>query len=459
MNRLIFPRELWERLDAHLRRAAPNEDGAFLLLGLGQGLRGTRFVVQELLLPEPYAWEAQGCHNLRPSGQWLSAVIGAAIETDSAIGFVHSHPGSTHPPTLSSIDEETSVEWSRVLTQLIGRPFLSLVWTSAGVNGCMFEPEQPSRQQDIDRVQVLGQGSMQWLHPPVPEPNDTEIDDRQVRAIGQLGNSRLRQLHVALVGAGGTGSPTGEQLVRMGVEHLVVIDPDRIDTESNLRRVVGSRHEDLTNHALKAEVLGNHLRRLELCREVTVLPVDVRREMTARALLDVDLVISTTDTHSSRSFVNQVALQYSVPLLDVGLRVGTSRIGEISGMPVDVRIVLPDTGCLWCRGLLDAGRVRAENLPEDERTAQIKEGYIQSLADPQPSLTSLNYFAASAALLTMLRLISSKEVVQKSFIVDAWEHYFVDVNEGIDQGCICRSWRGMADRMRIAYLPPSTEAA
>jgi molybdopterin-synthase adenylyltransferase len=455
--RLLFEKHLWETLDAHLRAAAPDEDGAFFLVRPGRGIADTRLIVHDLLLPEKDAWESTGRHRLRPSGQWLSAVIGTAIECGSGVGFIHSHPDASHPPSLSGIDRETSIEWSRSLTPTVDRPFLSMVWTPTGATGWVFEPGDAVVPHNVDRIEVLGGGMSRWVHPFETAANDEEMDDRQIRALGTLGNARLRQMSVAVVGAGGTGSPMAEQLARMGVQRLTLIDPDVIDTASNLRRIVGSRTEDLISRRPKAEVVGRHIRELGIVGEVDVLPIDVRTERAARTLLDADLVLSTTDTHSGRSFVNQLAYQYLLPVIDVGVKVGTSNTGVVSGMPAEIRVLLPDTGCLWCRGVLDSARIRAENLPEDERRAQEQEGYIQGVAAPQPSLTSLNYFASSLSLITMLRMFSGDGVISPSFIADGWEHYFAPGKSAIDPSCICHSWREMADDVDVFHLPGESE--
>ena len=167
-------------------------------------------------------------------------VIGTAIETGSGIAFVHSHPDTAHPPSLSPLDHRTSIDWSRSVTPTLDRPFLSLAWTPSGLCGLVFEPAAPSVPRKVDRVEVLGESASRWVHPMLGSAVDEALDDRQARALGTLGNARLRQLHVALVGVGGTGSPLAEQLTRMGVRALTLIDPDVVDTESNLRRLVGS---------------------------------------------------------------------------------------------------------------------------------------------------------------------------------------------------------------------------
>jgi molybdopterin-synthase adenylyltransferase len=452
MYRLLIPSDMWRTVDDHLRQQVPGEDGAFLLVHSGRGASSTRLIAHDLFLPDETSWEARGHHRLRPSGQWLSAVIGAAIETASGIAFVHSHPNANHPPVLSLVDQETSIGWSRLITPMLGRQFLSLVWTPASVSGWVFEADKPGVHKDIDRIVVLGMGASTQISPGDSFSADAQLDDRQIRAVGELGNNRLRESTVAVVGAGGTGSPVAEQLVRMGVRRLIVIDADHIDTPSNLRRVVGSRSKDLDQGTLKVNVVARHLSDLHFS-DVLPLPVDVRTKEAAEALLDADLVISTTDTHSSRSFVNQLAHQYLLPVIDVGVKVGTSLNGRISGMPVDVRTLLPDTACLWCSGILDSARIRAENLPEYERDAQIREGYIQAVNEPQPSLTALNFFASSLSVLTMLRMLSSDGVISSRTIADGWEHYFADSAGEIDSKCICHTWRSMGDETRITYLP------
>jgi hypothetical protein len=453
LYRLLLPADIWNRLSVHLHAAAPNEDGAFLLVRIGRGATGVRLVVHDVILPFAGAWEARGRDQLRPSGQWLSAVIGAAIETNSGIAFVHSHPDTAHPPTLSPLDQRTSVEWSRSLTPTLDRPFLSLVWTPAGLCGLVFEPGT-DLPQDVDQVEVIGESASRWVHPMPTSAVEDTLDDRQVRALGTLGNARLRQLTVALVGVGGTGSPLAELLARIGVRTLTLIDPDVLDTESNLRRVVGSSRADLLDQRLKVDVVARHVQALDLGVSVRTVPQDVRTQQATRDLLDADVAIVSTDTHGSRSFVNQIAFQYYLPVIDVGTRVGVSNIGSITGMPVDVRVLLPDTGCLWCRGVLDAGMIRAENLPTHERDQEVRDGYVQGFAAPQPSLAALNTFAASLATLTMLRLMSPDQVGALSFIADGWERYFADQPEVITGTCVCQGWRALADEAALSFRPP-----
>jgi len=381
--------------------------------------------------------------------------MGAAIEERTGLAFIHSHPNAHHPPDLSPIDWETTMTWSRSITPSLDGPFASLVWSPQGLAGVMFLRDDPGAPIRLEKFESLGQGGVEQLHVARRDADSEHgMDDRQVRALTALGNRRLRDLDVAVVGAGGTGSPVAEQLVRMGVASLTLVDPDVLDDSSNLRRVVGSRPADLTSSAQKVDVVARHLESLGLGTKVAVLARDVREEDVVRRLLDCDIVINTTDTQSSRAMLNQIAYQYWLPVVDVGVRVGTKVDGAVSGMPVEVRVLLPDNGCLWCRkGVLNSQAIYEETLPADERARFAAEGYVQGVGEPQASLTPLNYLAGALALLTMIRMYSGQPVHAASVVFDAWEQFVHPLDSEIDPSCICSQWRGQADDLRVAFLP------
>ncbi|QJW85939.1 hypothetical protein HK414_26420 [Ramlibacter terrae] len=61
--------------------------------------------------------------------------------------------------------------------------------------------------------------------------------DRRVRFLGEAGQAQLAGARVAVVGLGGVGSMVVQDLARMGVGDLLLIDTDRFE-ETNLSRVV-----------------------------------------------------------------------------------------------------------------------------------------------------------------------------------------------------------------------------
>src|SRR3546814_2730124 len=73
----------------------------------------------------------------------------------------------------------------------------------------------------------------------------TEVrPDRQVRAFGAVGQARLALLRILVVGAGGTGSVSLQQLAHLGAMDVIVIDPDCVEA-TNLNRLVGATPADI----------------------------------------------------------------------------------------------------------------------------------------------------------------------------------------------------------------------
>lgn len=450
MIRLVLPNAVWTPLETHFKNAGLEEDGAFLLFRYGRTGTGYRLLAHQALLPPSGGWEERGEHALRPAGQWLSAAIGAAIDSNSGLAFVHTHPNSLHPPHLSGLDRRTSEEWARELLPVLRHPFGSFVWSPGGLAGWLFEANS-STPLELEATDVFSDRSVRAIGREAATALEaSQIDSRQAMAIGDLANARLRSASIGIVGAGGTGSPLAEVLYRMGAGKLIIIDPDKLDEPSNLRRVIGSKQSDLGRARYKASVVGDHLARIGMQTSIDTVTSAVETPLSVSKLLDCDVVFCTTDSHSSRSFLNQVAMQYWLPMIDAGVRIGTSSDGHISGMPAEIRVLLGGNGCLWCREVLDPMRIRAELLPDSERQLLEAEGYVTGVARTVGSIAALNVFAASLAVVTCLRLWASS-VAWPSFITDPWELYIHQLPSEIKPDCICHTWRGKGDDVELPF--------
>jgi hypothetical protein len=334
MNKLIFLDQAAEIIVRHLSASAPNEEGAFCLIRQGQTATGLRLLATDVLLPPPGAWESQGIDQLRPTAQWLSAAIGSAIEAKTGLLFLHSHPDARFPAGFSPVDRSAFVSLARDLAPMLDGPFAAGVVHPDGWSGMIWSE---GVLQPIERIMALGR-TLKLLSP-VPFATDTTIDARQRDALG-LVHDRLRRLTVGVVGCGGTGSPIAEQLVRMGVASIILVDPKLLQTPSNVRRVFGSKMTDLRvkESRPKIEVVGDHLDQIGLGVGIQRIHGDVRVETVFRRLLDADVILNATDTHGSRAVVNEFASTYMLPVIDVGVRVGSKSNQHLTdadhGLPV-----------------------------------------------------------------------------------------------------------------------------
>lgn len=417
----------------------------------GKGHQESRLLATEPILPPQGAWEQQGPDYLRPSAQWISAAVSRAVNTRSGLLFVHSHPNEAFPSGLSWLDTGAFTELARTLGPMLDGPFAAAVvhsdgWSATVWSGTGLAP--------IEQVVSIGR-THRFLNP-LPKAVDSLLDSRQRDALGVV-HDRLRNLSVAVVGCGGLGSPTAEQLVRMGVGSLLIIDHDRLDTPSNARRVFGSSLADLhaTIYPPKVDVVGRHLEQLNLGVCIQRINGDVRTELVFRALLDTDVVIICTDNHGSRAVVNDLASTYLLPVIDVGVRVGSKTNVCLSGLLAEVRVLTPVTPCLWCRQTISGDVIRAENLPEEERRQLEREGYtVKGIGEPVPSVTALTVLGSSLATCALLALLAEEGDVAPSgywvdgFLGDAGETNPIEPRDG----CRCRQRVGFGDSASPPFL-------
>jgi molybdopterin/thiamine biosynthesis adenylyltransferase len=223
---------------------------------------------------------------------------------------------------------------------------------------------------------------------------------RNVLAFGEEGQARLSSLRVGVVGASGTGSHIFEQLVRLGVGELVVIDSDHVE-DVNLNRIVIASRWDARRKRRKAKVAARYAKRVSKSTKVIAVHGDVREPDIVRSVFEVDALFSCTDSVSSRAVLNRLAIQRFIPLWDCGTEISTASINRLRAF-ANVRSVLPGSACLVCMDVIDPELLRIELLPPDERKREQDLGYIRGGGIPAPAVVSLNGIASSLAAMRFL---------------------------------------------------------
>jgi len=134
------------------------------------------------------------------------------------------------------------------------------------------------------------------------------------------GQQRLLNSHVAVIGAGGLGSPVLQYLAAAGIGMITIVDDDVVE-ESNLQRQVIHNLSQLgkSKVASAAEFIK------QLNSDVTVNGQSVRLDATnvSALLASVDIVVVGTDNFSSRYVVNDYCASHKIPLI-TGAAIGTS---------------------------------------------------------------------------------------------------------------------------------------
>src|SRR5207249_6359893 len=113
---------------------------------------------------------------------------------------------------------------------------------------------------------------------------------------------------------------TAEQLVRLGVGRIILVDADRIEA-SNVSRVFGSVQSDISAKTPKVEAFTRWAAQISPGTRVEAYARSVLESEIAARLREADVIFGCTDNHTSRVLLNQMSYQYLIPYIDMGNRI------------------------------------------------------------------------------------------------------------------------------------------
>jgi len=153
-----------------------------------------------------------------------------------------------------------------------------------------------------------------------------------LKEIGGAGQTALRAAHVAVIGAGGIGSPALQYLVAAGIGRITIIDDDAIDL-SNLQRQTLFGTDDIGT--AKVDASADALVRIDpaVAIERQTMRIDAGN---ARDLLTgADVVLDGSDNFATRLAVADAALALRVPLVSAAVSQFEGQLGVYRGWEAD----------------------------------------------------------------------------------------------------------------------------
>lgn len=244
--------------------------------------------------------------------------------------------------------------------------------------------------------------------------SDAELD-RYARHIvlpdvGGAGQVAWRNAHVALVGAGGIGSPAIQHLAATGVGRLTIIDDDVVDT-SNLQRqtIFGDADAGTRKVVVAAQAVAR------LNPGVSVAGRSERLDAAnAAGLLDgADVVIDGSDSFATRLAVADACHAARIPLVSAAVTQFEGQLGVYRGWEAD-------KPCYRCFVGGDPGR-------EGVNCAEV--GVLGPLAGVMGSLAALEALRALYPF--------GEDPAGKLLLVDALAWRFRTIALPKDPGCRC----------------------
>jgi molybdopterin-synthase adenylyltransferase len=451
MNELVFPAETLSRLRKELLDQSPDEAAAVLLAGSALHGKRARLLVREVLPVPRESCDAQGPYRVSVSAWFIASLLKLARTEGWSLVMAHTHPFSDGSVDFSTVDDQgEAVLFPTIFGRAPDRPHASLVLGTNELRARLWRsgvgPPEP-----IVRVIECGRNLRLWPRGERSEHRDQGAEyDRSVRAFGAEGQAAIAALRFGIVGVGGTGSIVAEQLAHLGAQRVVFLDPDRVE-RTNLNRLVGASRGSVGQP--KVEVAAQHFRAIRSGAQIDPIVGDVLRSSDAKKLLECDFLFCCTDSHGSRAVLNQLAYQYMIPMVDMGVRIQAvqGRVEDIAGR---VQMLGPGLPCLVCNGFLDPEQVRRDLLTDEARA---RDQYIVGVVEPQPAVISLNGMVSSMAVTMMLAAVTGMPSSARHQILIGTRGVVRAIDSVAEPGCVICSTRGALGRGDTWPMPGRPE--
>lgn len=398
--------EQHEELKAHLLPDDGYEAAAIILCGRCAGDRKHRLVAREIH-PIPY----NQCSERTPRRvTWSTDVIVPLLDYAEKQGMTviksHSHPNAK--AWFSETDDEGDRKLIPAIRDWFEEDFFhgSIVMLPKGK---MFGRYLSGNGDfaPLAHINVVGDDLQFWYADPLK--NDSPpFASSHTQAFGEGTFERIRRLSIAVVGCSGTGSPVIEQLARLGVGELVLVDEDIVE-ERNINRILNATMNDVQVGRYKVNVLANAIKRMGIGTRVVPLATNLWKPDAVRVVAQCDLVFGCVDTIDGRFLLNRLASYYLLPYIDLGVRIqaipNDKRKGEIKAICGSVHYLKPGGSSLISRGVFNLEQVATAGLARNDPEAhaqQVKDGYIAGVTVARPAVISLNMSLASLGVHELL---------------------------------------------------------
>jgi hypothetical protein len=318
-------------------------------------------LINEIVIPPSSAFLPSGRHGARWKGSYTVEILNDATAKECGLFILHSHHRG---PAQMSNDDLTSAGELLPKFQLImpGRPHGSIVLGEDSVAGVILMPGQVTPSERFT-FRFFVQGMVTFPLPDDP-PRERLRFQQQPLACGSRVRKILRQSTIAVVGQSGGGIHVTQQLVQLGAGEIFGIDDDCVE-EGNRYAAVLIGEEDITEKRRKVEVVRRQVVRFMPSVKYTPVPARVPEQEALDALKQADIIVGCVNNLHARADIQEIALRYLIPYIDVGLVVRTDpepgdEFPLVQAVSGNIFTFVPGGPCLWCTEFLTEAKLEKE---------------------------------------------------------------------------------------------------
>ena len=170
--------------------------------------------------------------------------------------------------------------------------------------------------------------------------NQIERYSRQIilKSIGALGQKKIIQSKVLIIGMGGLGCPVAEFLTRAGIGFLGIVDSDNVDI-SNLHRQTLYDIGDLKKPKVKAA--SKKLKKINPNTKVFIHKIRLNKNNFTKIIKKYDYIVDGSDNFKTKFLINDFCLKFEKILI-------TGAISKFDGHVFTFDFKNKKSPCLRC---------------------------------------------------------------------------------------------------------------
>lgn len=256
-----------------------------------------------------------------------------------------------------------------------------------------------SRFRTIQTIRIIGNNYINYdVNKKV---SDINTQDRAIRIFGIEGQKNIESLKVGIVGVGGNGTAVAEQIVRLGIKEILLLDHASI-SKSNISRMHETSVLDVGKS--KSITLKKKLSRIYNDTRITAINDKVWKTESIRQLKECDIIFGCLDnTAKGRVVLDILKNAYYIPYIDMGLKICLSKDKNNFDIYGRVDLLIPGDGCLSCHKAINFNDLNSEMYKGTQLDNEYLIGMDKSV-DPQ--IIPYNTILASASVSLLLEYIN-----------------------------------------------------
>lgn len=302
---------------------------------------------------------------------------------------IHMHEFTRGIPEFSYIDNKSIPQLAKSVQSYSNQQVHGMIVLSQGsINAKALLPQDGELLKPY-QISIIGNSTTYCFPKENLAHKSTNRYSRQ-SFLGDNAEDLFSRLKIGVIGLSGGGSHIVQQIAHIGFLNYALSDPERIDDDSNLNRVVGATLEDAKKATLKFNVSKRVISNLHPKAKISGGPK--KWQEIVNNFKDCDFIFSCLDTVIGRRDLELFCRRYFIPMIDIGMGINQDKQETI--MYGQIQVSTPGKPCLICNGFLT-----------EESLAKEANNYGQKTKRPQ--VVWSNGVLASTAIGVLMEIITN----------------------------------------------------